>query len=81
MAQNKTSAFTVTSNGYCEDYPCCGHTDGLGCNYTTPVEYLCSYCNYYPDDDVWHTVGDVCATARQIEKEEREEEMRDEDED
>ena len=18
----------------CEDYPCCGHTDGLGCNYS-----------------------------------------------
>lgn len=23
---------------YCEDYPCCGHTDGLGCNWTyTPA--------------------------------------------
>lgn len=19
---------------YCEDYPCCGHTDGLGCDWT-----------------------------------------------
>lgn len=21
------------NSGRCEDYPCCGHTDGLGCNY------------------------------------------------
>lgn len=21
----------------CEDYPCCGHTDGLGCNWTAPT--------------------------------------------
>lgn len=21
----------------CEDYPCCGHTDGLGCNWTPPT--------------------------------------------
>lgn len=21
--------------GRCEDYPCCGHTDGLGCDYDT----------------------------------------------
>ena len=24
----------------CEDYPCCGHTDGLGCNYTPDYEYI-----------------------------------------
>lgn len=24
---------------YCEDYPCCGHTDGLGCAWTySPAE-------------------------------------------
>ena len=22
----------------CEDYPCCGHTDGLGCNWTFDSE-------------------------------------------
>lgn len=25
--------------GYCEDYPCCGHTDGLGCNWTSESVY------------------------------------------
>ena len=29
----------------CEDYPCCGHTDGLGCNYDT---------SYY-SSDAYHT--------------------------
>ena len=24
----------------CEDYPCCGHTDGLGCNYVPDTEAL-----------------------------------------
>ena len=23
---------------YCEDFPCCGHTDGLGCNWTYTPE-------------------------------------------
>ena len=25
-------------DNYCEDYPCCGHTDGLGCNWTYATE-------------------------------------------
>lgn len=24
----------------CEDYPCCGHTDGLGCNYVPDYEHI-----------------------------------------
>lgn len=24
----------------CEDYPCCGHTDGLGCNYVPDYKYI-----------------------------------------
>ena len=24
----------------CEDYPCCGHTDGLGCNYTPDMDFI-----------------------------------------
>ena len=24
----------------CEDYPCCGHTDGLGCDYTPDYDYI-----------------------------------------
>jgi hypothetical protein len=23
----------------CEDYPCCGHTDGLGCDWVAPDYY------------------------------------------
>ena len=25
---------------YCEDYPCCGHTDGLGCNYQPDMDFI-----------------------------------------
>ena len=31
--------------GMCEDYPCCGHTDGLGCNWVSPNEVVpCKVC-------------------------------------
>ena len=32
----------------CEDYPCCGHTDDLGCNYTPDRDYyyIHSYCDH-----------------------------------
>ena len=30
----------------CEDYPCCGHTDGLGCNYDTSYYSSQEYHNY-----------------------------------
>jgi hypothetical protein len=32
----------------CEDYPCCGHTDGLGCNWTPDYSnphFLCDHEN------------------------------------
>lgn len=44
----------------CEDYPCCGHTDGLGCNYTPDYAYinahaLCDHeagiCDLFDEDD------------------------------
>ena len=29
----------------CEDYPCCGHTDGLGCDWVSPNEIVpCNLC-------------------------------------
>ena len=36
---------------YCEDYPCCGHTDGLGCDWTyTPeakaFDQLHAFCDH-----------------------------------
>ena len=36
----------------CEDYPCCGHTDGLGCNYVPDYEYI----NKHAGCD--HEIGD-----------------------
>ncbi len=42
----------------CEDYPCCGHTDGLGCNYTSNYfssqEYTIYLLNHYGCD---HAAG------------------------
>lgn len=36
----------------CEDYPCCGHTDGLGCDYQPDMDFINTHaaCN--------HEVGD-----------------------
>lgn len=46
----------------CEDYPCCGHTDGLGCDWTyTPearafdeqhmmCDHELGYCEAYDDE-------------------------------
>lgn len=40
----------------CEDWPCCGHTDGLGCDYQPDMDYI--YAHALCD----HEVGD-CALA------------------
>lgn len=42
----------------CEDYPCCGHTDGLGCDWVSPNEIQpCNVCiearASYPYHDGW----------------------------
>lgn len=39
----------------CEDYPCCGHTDGLGCNYVPDYNAIHSYVARMMDDpyDEW----------------------------
>ena len=51
---------------YCEDYPCCGHTDGLGCDWTyTPearaydeAHVLCEHehgiCEVAAEDAEWN---------------------------
>lgn len=52
------------SNGKCIDYPCCNHTDGLGCDWVSPNEnpalYFCM--NHGDEDDAypWHPVGKAC---------------------
>jgi len=35
LNEQETLDATYRPDGRCEDYPCCGHTDGLGCNYDT----------------------------------------------
>lgn len=54
----------ASGTGRCEDYPCCGHTDGLGCQ-TTPEmtsaywidnpHLMCDHeagiCDAYDNDD------------------------------
>lgn len=58
-------------SNYCEDYPCCGHTDGLGCNWKPPTEYPhagcdhnTGYCEVWEaeqDDDSYDTFCDECS--------------------
>lgn len=57
----------------CEDYPCCGHTDGLGCNWTyTPEareydmahasDYELGFCDAYDEgEDECDPANGVCA--------------------
>lgn len=39
----------------CEDYPCCGHTDGLPCDWTPPAESTpharCDHENGFCEED------------------------------
>ena len=45
----------------CEDYPCCGHTDGLGCEWTSPSEVkLCLVCAEERLDRPYHNEFDDC---------------------
>lgn len=52
----------------CEDYPCCGHTDGLGCNWTAPdyssdPHFMCDHENGYceAEDEVCDPASGFCA--------------------
>lgn len=47
------SCDVVTFGGRCEDYPCCGHTDGDGCQ-TTP-EMTSAF--YYRNPHLLHEPG------------------------
>lgn len=49
----------------CEDYPCCGHTDGLGCDWVSPNEVQpCSVCIEARAFNPYHSVADGCKTQR-----------------
>lgn len=46
----------------CEDYPACGHTDGLGCDWTSPNDnpdlWFCTHHGW--GEGTWHRVGQPC---------------------
>lgn len=49
----------------CEDYPCCGHTDGLGCDWVSPNEVqLCLTCADARAQYPYHAFIEECPTAR-----------------
>ena len=55
----------------CEDYPCCGHTDGFGCDWVSPNEIVpCDVCiearASYPYHEGW---AGSCPTIRKREQE------------
>lgn len=48
----------------CEDFPCCGHTDGLGCDWVSPNEIVpCNTCFEARASYPYHN-GYSCPTAR-----------------
>ena len=49
----------------CEDYPCCGHTDGLGCDWVSPNEVVpCDVCIEARATRPYHSQNDGCPTLR-----------------
>lgn len=51
----------------CEDYPCCGHTDGLGCDWVSPNEIVpCSVCIDARKPSPYHKGWEgACPTVRE----------------
>jgi hypothetical protein len=59
-------------SSYCEDFPCCGHTDGLGCDWVSPNEIQpCQICidarASYPYHEGW---AGSCPTIKKRQVEE-----------
>lgn len=58
----------------CEDFPCCGHIDGLPCNWTPPntqefyLHALCDHengiCEVEPEDDEEDGVEQIAPMPR-----------------
>lgn len=49
----------------CEDYPCCGHTDGLGCDWVSPNEVVpCDVCIEARAFRPYHSKAQGCPTER-----------------
>ena len=41
----------------CEDYPCCGHTDGLGCGYVPDMDAIYASIARRDFDDYYYDEG------------------------
>ena len=49
----------------CEDYPACGHTDGLGCDWVSPNEKVpCAVCIEARRVSPYHSRAQECPTLR-----------------
>jgi hypothetical protein len=49
----------------CEDYPCCGHTDGLGCDWVSPNEVVpCNVCIEARASYPYHNAVSGCPTLQ-----------------
>ena len=49
----------------CEDFPCCGHTDGLGCDWVSPNEVVpCAICIEARAFKPYHSRAQECPTLR-----------------
>lgn len=50
----------------CEDYPCCGHTDGLGCDWVSPNEIVpCDVCIEARRINPYHNRANGCPTVEE----------------
>jgi len=56
----------------CEDYPCCGHTDGLGCDWVSPNEIVpCNLCIEARKPSPYHAGwAGSCPTVRENKRQE-----------
>ena len=53
----------------CEDFPCCGHTDGLGCDWVSPNEITpCNVCIEARASYPYHNSVSKCPTIRNREQ-------------
>jgi len=66
VQRQRVTENTEMVDGKCIDYPCCGHTDGLGCDWVSPNDNPALWFCDNPDHDYygtysWHEVGKGCS--------------------
>ena len=50
----------------CEDYPCCEHTDDLGCNYTPDYDYIRAHLGCDHEAGIYECEDEL--TAKELEE-------------